>query len=238
MKSKKHENPLQTTMLNEGLLLLDKPKGQTSFSLVAALRRLSKVQKIGHAGTLDPIATGVMVMLIGRSYTRMSNQFLSQEKEYLAELRLGISTDTFDAEGRQVDFSDKVPASSEIETALQQFQGTIMQTPPMFSAKKVQGKKLYNLARKGVTIERAPVQVHLKTELLSYDYPRLVLKITCSKGTYVRALAHDLGALLGCFAHLTELRRTRSGTFCIEQCINWNALTAPGFNVFSALICK
>ncbi len=225
-------------MLTEGLLLLDKPKGQTSFSLVSTLRRLSKIQKIGHAGTLDPIATGVMVMLIGRSYTRLSNQFLSQEKEYLAQLRLGISTDTFDAEGRQLDFSDKVPTQSEIENALEKFQGAIMQTPPMFSAKKVQGKKLYNLARKGVTIERTPVQVHLKTELLAYAYPHLTLKITCSKGTYVRALAHDLGVMLGCFAHLSDLRRTRSGTFSIEQCIGWNELLAPGFNIFSVLVCK
>jgi tRNA pseudouridine55 synthase len=223
-------------MQAEGLLLLDKPKGQTSFSLVSTLRRLCKVQKIGHAGTLDPLATGVMVMLIGRSYTRLSNQFLAQEKEYLAQLRLGISTDTFDAEGRQLDFSDKIPTQQEIENALEKFQGTLMQTPPMFSAKKVQGKKLYNLARKGITIERAPVQVHLKTELLVYDYPHLTLKITCSKGTYVRALAHDLGTLLGCFAHLADLRRTRSGNFSIEQCIDWNTLTTPSFNIASALV--
>lgn len=219
----------------EGLLLLNKPRGQTSFRLVSLLRRVTGVKKIGHAGTLDPFATGVMVLLIGKSFTRLSDQFLTQDKEYAATLHLGIATDSFDCDGQITAESAHIPSLAEVQEVLKTFQGTVMQTPPMFSAKKIQGKKLYELARKGLSVERAPVQITLDTELLSYDYPLLRIRVACSKGTYIRSLADDIGTKLGCGAHLTELTRLRSGPFRLENCIDPQQLLDPSFNILSAL---
>jgi tRNA pseudouridine55 synthase len=213
-----------------GLLPVDKPSGITSFDLVRKLRRLSRIQKIGHAGTLDPFATGVMILLIGKPFTTRSDSFLNQDKEYLALVHLGSATDTYDREGVVTHTSSLIPSLSQIEEALSSFQGTISQVPPMFSAKKVGGKKLYELARKGVVLEREAVQVTLHIELLSYTYPSLQLRIACSKGTYIRSLAHDLGAALGCAAHLSELQRTRSGPYLLSQCVDGKLLDTPGFN--------
>lgn len=215
----------------EGILLIDKAKGRSSFSLIPVLRRMLGVKKIGHAGTLDPFATGVMVLLIGRNYTRLSDQFLCNDKEYEAEVRLGITTDTFDSEGKVTAESGHVPTLEEILSALKQFQGEVDQIPPMFSAKKRQGKKLYELARKGQEVEREAVKITLKSEFLSYNYPYLHLRIACSKGTYIRTIAYDLGLLLGCGAHLTNLRRTKSGNFSLNQCITETDLTSPSFNI-------
>lgn len=205
----------------EGLLLVDKPVGRTSFSLVGALRRVSKIQKIGHAGTLDPFATGVMILLVGKTYTRLSPLFLNQDKEYLATVHLGVSTDSYDCDGVITQEDSTIPSLSELKEALTHFQGTVMQTPPMFSAKKQQGKKLYELARKGIEVDRAPVEVTLTTELLAYEYPRVELKVSCSKGTYIRSIAHDLGKLLGTGAHLSALTRTRSGQFHLADCLDF-----------------
>ncbi len=207
-------------MTNTGVLLVDKPKGKTSFSLVGALRRKTGIQKIGHAGTLDPFATGLMVMLIGKEFTKLSDQYLGQEKEYQCTAHLGITTDTYDCEGITTHTSSHIPSLSAIEDALKLFNGTILQIPPMFSAKKIEGKRLYKLARQGISIERQPVSVTLKTTLTSYNYPFLDLHIVCSKGTYIRSLAYDLGTILGCGAHLHSLRRLRSGSFSITQAIN------------------
>jgi len=209
---------------HEGVLLVDKPKGKTSFSLVAALRRKTGIRKIGHAGTLDPFATGVMVMLIGSTYTRQAGKYLADDKEYWCQVRLGVATDTYDCEGQATRISDLVPTLADIERSLLSFQGTINQVPPMFSAKKIQGKKLYELARKGIEVERKPVAVTLKTTLLNYSYPFLELEVSCSKGTYVRSIAYDLGELLGCGAHLSDLRRLRSGQFHLRDCIDGKAL--------------
>jgi tRNA pseudouridine55 synthase len=208
-----------------GILLLDKPVGQTAFSLVSLLRRLTRERTIGHTGTLDPFATGVMVMLIGKPYTRLSNQFLNQDKDYEATLLLGKTTDTYDCDGKIMSESDAVPSEDQIRAAIGKFQGKLLQTPPMFSAKKVAGKKLYELARRGIEIERQPVEVTLKTTFLIYNYPTLTIHVSCSKGTYIRTLAHDIGQLLGCGAHLTQLRRTRSGPFQIERCTPIHLLT-------------
>lgn len=211
-------------MSNLGILLVNKPKGKTSFHLVGALRRITKIQKIGHCGTLDPLATGVMVMLIGKQYTKLSDQFLGQDKEYRATLKLGKRTDSFDSEGSLLSTSDYIPHLSEVENAILQFQGTFFQTPPMFSAKKVGGKKLYELARKGIAIERKPCQVEAQVELISYEYPTVILHVHCSKGTYIRSLAEDIGNLLTCGAHLSDLMRTRSGSFHLSDCIDGNLL--------------
>lgn len=206
--------------LSEGILPCNKPIGKTSFSLIAALRRKTKIQKIGHAGTLDPFASGVMILLIGRTFTKQADTFLNQDKEYETTVHLGVETTTFDPEGEVVARVDRIPTLAEVEQALSRFQGTIMQLPPMFSAKKIGGKKLYELARKGIEIERTPVPVTLKTELLGYDYPHLHLKISCSKGTYIRSIAHDLGKLLETGAHLSKLTRTRSGLYTLDQCVD------------------
>jgi tRNA pseudouridine55 synthase len=207
-----------TPLSKEGILLLDKPQGKTSFFLVQQLRRLLKVKCIGHAGTLDPFATGVMVMLIGRPYTKLSNQFLKADKEYLATLCLGKKTDSFDIDGQVINESSYIPSIHEITDAVQEFQGEILQLPPMFSAKKVNGQKLYDLARKGQTIEREKKKVVVETKILSYHHPYLEIYVKCSSGTYIRTIADDLGEKLGCFAHLSNLRRTRSGPFSIDNC--------------------
>jgi tRNA pseudouridine55 synthase len=197
----------------EGLLLLNKPAGKTSFAMVSALRRLLKVKTIGHAGTLDPFATGLLLMLIGKKYTQRSNEFLNFDKEYNAQVRLGIETDTYDCTGAQTAYSHESPSLEQLEAALAQFQGQVSQIPPMFSAKKVKGKKLYELARKGIVIERQPVLVQMNIQLLGYSYPHIELKVSCSKGTYIRSLAHDLGKALGCGGHLAALQRTRCGPY-------------------------
>lgn len=229
----KNHPPEQETI--QGILLVNKEKGSTSFNLIRILRKRLAIKKIGHAGTLDPLATGVMVLLIGRNYTRLSDQFLCKDKEYEAEICLGKSTDTFDAEGKLTFTSAHIPQLDEVHNALTLFQGEIEQIPPMFSAKKVQGKKLYELARKGQEVERHPVKVHVQTQFVQYKYPFLCLRIACSKGTYIRSISHDLGKILGCGAHLTNLRRTRSGQFTLEDCINEAELVSPDFNLIARI---
>ncbi|HSX25932.1 MAG TPA: tRNA pseudouridine(55) synthase TruB [Chlamydiales bacterium] len=218
-------------MKNNGILLVDKAAGSTSFHLVSLLRRLTRIEKIGHAGTLDPFATGVMVMLIGREFTRRSDDFLSSDKQYRATLNLGVATDSYDIDGQVTSQNDLIPTQNQVDLAIATFQGQVLQVPPMFSAKKVQGKKLYDLARKGISIERQAVLVQLKTTLLSYVYPHLEIEVSCSKGTYIRSLAHDLGQLLGCGAHLSALTRLRSGTFHLNQCIQQELLKNPEFDI-------
>lgn len=212
--------------LPQGILLVNKPSGLTSFNLVARLRKILGVRKIGHAGTLDPFATGVMIMLIGRNYTKLSDSFLGADKAYRAQLRLGITTDSYDCDGAITAQSEYQPTQEEVEDAIQKFQGEIEQIPPMFSAKKVNGKKLYELARAGKEIERKPVLIKVTTTLLSYNYPYMEIAVNCSKGTYIRSIAHDIGILLGCGAHLTQLQRTRSGSFSLEECVD-GSLLAP-----------
>lgn len=217
----------------EGILPINKEKGRTSFYLVKVLRKRSGISKIGHAGILDFFATGVMIFLLGRAYTRHAQNFLHQDKEYLATVRLGISTDTYDCEGTPTATSSYIPSLSTIETVLTQFQGSVQQIPPMYCAKKVGGQKLYLLAKQGIEIERAPIVIHLKTTLLAYDYPDLRLHVTCSKGTYIRSLAHDIGQKLKTEAHLTELTRTRSGPFELKDCIDAKSVSDPSFNFIS-----
>ena len=214
--------PLMT--INEGILLVNKPAGKTSFSLIGALRKKTGIKKIGHAGTLDPFATGLMIILIGKKFTTQSDTFLNHDKEYEATVHLGIETTTYDPEGAITSQHDRIPSLQELEAALTQFQGTIQQIPPMFSAKKIQGKKLYELARKGIEVERKAATVTVKTELVDYSYPELKLKISCSKGTYIRSIAFDLGRVLGCGAHLKKLTRTRCGPYHLNDSIDGSEL--------------
>lgn len=220
----------------EGILLVNKPKGKTSFYLVKKLRHLTGIKKIGHAGTLDPFATGVMVMLIGRDYTKLSDQFLNDDKEYLATLKLGFTSDSYDCDGHIEFVSDAEPTEEEVSQVIAKFNGTIMQTPPMHSAKKVNGKKLYELARKGIEIERVAVEVHLKTELIEYHYPYVTLRCQCSKGTYIRSLANDIGHCLGTSAYVEELTRLKSGNFYLEDCVDYNTLCLTNFEYEHHLI--
>jgi tRNA pseudouridine55 synthase len=208
-----------------GILLVDKPQEITSFRAVSRLRHVTKERTIGHAGTLDPFASGLLVLLIGRTYTRMSNTFLNCDKAYLATLELGRATDSYDRDGTTTNTSDHIPTLEEVQHALNRFQGKSLQIPPMFSAKKINGKKLYELARAGKEVERAPVEVTMEIELLSYQYPYLELAVTCSKGTYIRSLAHDLAIALGTYGHLRELRRTRSGPFNVQDAIPFDQIT-------------
>ncbi len=221
MSKKREENPPPN---KTGILLVNKPKWKTSFSLIGALRKASHIRTIGHAGTLDPFATGVMILLIGKAYTRLSNQFINKDKEYQATLELGKTTTTFDPEGDVVSTSDLIPSKEELTCALSHFQGTTLQTPPMFSAKKVQGTPLYKLARLGKVIERKAQSVTMHLELIEYTYPHVVLNIYCSKGTYIRSLAHDLGEKLGCGAYLKELVRTACGPYRLEECLDGTTL--------------
>lgn len=235
----KNENPESLTQTNklqaEGILLVNKPSGLTSFSLVRTLRKRLGIKKIGHSGTLDPFATGLMVMLIGRNYTKLSNSFLTQGKEYIAHVFFGASTDTYDCDGHVVSTSEKIPSLEELKKTLNFFQGSIEQIPPMYSAKKQQGKKLYELARKGIEVTREPIVVTLETELIDYAYPLATLRIACSKGTYIRSIAQDLGSRLGCGAHLKALQRVRSGDFLLKDSIDGNLLLSPELDLAAFL---
>lgn len=213
--------------MNEGILLVDKPANMSSFAVVAHARRRLKVKKIGHGGTLDPFATGLLVLLVGRNFTKRADEFLQGDKKYRAVLRLGIATDTFDLEGKELNRSTKVPTRQELEEVLTQFQGTIEQVPPMFSAKKVAGVRLYELARQGKEVERKKCTVQVEISLLGYTYPEVEIEVRCSKGTYIRALAEDIGQSLGTYAHLVALRRLGSGRFSLEDSIDFVSLQNP-----------
>jgi len=219
------------TVNNHGILPVFKEAGSTSFQIVKELRHLTKIQKIGHAGTLDPFASGVMIMLIGSEYTKQSDKFLTANKQYIATVHLGITTDTFDIDGQLVDQNEMIPTHSQVEESIARFQGNTFQIPPMFSAKKINGKKLCDLARKGVYVERAPVPVTMKLQLIAYEYPKIKLIVDCSKGTYIRTLAFDLGKALGTGAHLFELVRTRSGSFQMDECIPQEKIRDPHYDI-------
>ncbi|MDN3508615.1 MAG: tRNA pseudouridine(55) synthase TruB [Candidatus Neptunochlamydia sp.] len=227
---KKSPDVIMSDPKAEGILLVDKEKGRTAFYLVKILRKISGIKKIGHAGILDPFASGVMVMLIGRPYTKISNRFLNNNKEYIATIRLGEATDTFDCDGQITQTSPTIPPLQDIESVVSEFQGTIDQVPPMFSAKKVGGQKLYLLARKGIKVERKPAKVNLETIILDYSYPELKIKVTCSKGTYIRCIANEIGEKLGTFGHLITLQRTQSGTYKLKDCIDAKSLADPSFS--------
>jgi len=203
----------------EGVLLIDKPRGCTSHDVVDRVRRKLKMKKVGHAGTLDPNATGLLIILVGKA-TKVSQYLMSLDKEYEGTMKLGEITNTYDSEGEVMETRD-VPEleAGAIEEAFAGFFGDQYQTPPMFSAKKVDGVPLYKLARKGKEIEREPRFIRIsRLEVEAYEPPLLTFSVACSKGTYIRTLAHDIGEKLGCGAHLDSLRRTISGSFNIQQC--------------------
>lgn len=206
--------------MEDGLLLIDKPGGWTSHDVVAYLRRKLGVKKIGHAGTLDPFATGLLIVGVGREATKRLAEFLKMDKSYEATVRLGARSDTDDRTGTITPTSPPPVEQREetIRQTLGRFVGTIEQVPPAYSAKKVAGKKMYELARRGFVVEQKPVTVTIHSiELLDYQWPLARIRVSVSSGTYIRALARDVGESLGVGGYLEELRRTSIGNFKVEN---------------------
>ena len=201
-----------------GILNVNKPGECTSFSIVAKIRRITGEKRVGHAGTLDPAATGVLPICLGQA-TRITEYLHAFSKQYVADIELGVSTDTFDGQGRVISCKDASSVTpSLLQQALDSFRGTIDQVPPVYSAIKIKGRQAYSLAREGIKISLHPRQVRIeRMELLAFEPPYLKLSILCSKGTYVRSLANDLGEKLGCGAYLKGLTRTAYGPFTIHD---------------------
>jgi len=209
----------------DGILNLDKPKGKTSFGVVALVRRLSGERRVGHAGTLDPDATGVLPICLGQA-TRLVEFLAEATKIYRAEIELGIATDTYDATGKVTQRCDvSVLTKEQVETALSSFIGFIDQIPPMYSAVKQQGIPLYRWARAGIELPRKARRVEIsRLAIVDWQFPLFTVEVECSKGTYIRSLAHDLGQKLGCGAHLKNLVRLKSGPFYISDAVNISKL--------------
>jgi tRNA pseudouridine55 synthase len=211
----------------EGFLLIDKPAGITSHDVVARLRRVTGVARIGHAGTLDPFATGLLIVGVGRGATKLLSGMMGREKTYEATAVLGATTDTQDLTGKMSPADvTALPDEAALRAAMAGFVGPLKQTPPMYSAKKIAGKKLYELARAGEEVERKPAEITVHAlELAAFRPPRFDFTVRCSTGTYVRTLAHDIGAALGVGAYLESLRRTGIGDFRVENAAKLEELT-------------
>ena len=217
----------QTSLIPEGLLLIDKPTGPTSHDIVNSVRRQLQMKRVGHAGTLDPMATGLLIMLIGKA-TKVSQYLMSLDKTYQGTLQLGQTTDSHDRDGKITATRD-VPelTKEEVLAYMKEFVGDQYQIPPMFSAKKIHGVPLYKLARKGKVVEREPRFIRVSSfELMELNLPQISFIIRSSKGTYVRTIAHDLGKKIGCGAHLSNLRRTAIDHFKVDDAVTLHAFTA------------
>jgi len=207
------------------ILNVDKPVGKTSFAVVSYIRKLSKIRKVGHAGSLDPNASGVLLIAVGNA-TKQVQQLMNLDKEYVGTFRFGLVTDTYDCEGTILEEQKDFELSEDaITVELQKFSGTIRQIPPNFSALKYKGEPLYKYARRGDFIEVKPREVHVsKIELEKFNFPEAVIRIICSRGTYIRSIAHDLGRLLGCGAILSALTRERIGDYLLKNALTWEDL--------------
>jgi len=211
----------------EGIILVDKPRDHTSHDVVARLRGKLKMKRIGHAGTLDPMATGLLVILVGKA-TKVSQYLVSLDKEYEGTIELGKVTDTQDAEG-EVMATKPVPVltEDEVQATIKSFLGDQYQLPPMYSAIKIAGQPLYKAARKGEEVVREPRFIRVMSwDLLRFASPQIDFRLRCTKGTYVRTLAHDLGAKIGCGAHLAVLRRTATDKFTVSQALTLDQIQA------------
>lgn len=220
---------------NFGFLIINKPAGPTSHDVVNKVRKITGVRRVGHAGTLDPFASGVLIVAVGREATREISKFVKMDKEYVATLFLGAETDTYDREGKKIN----TPLAkgiggiflSDIEKVLKTFLGKQKQIPPMYSAKKINGQKLYELARKGLEIERQSCDIEIyDISMEDYHPPFLKIRVKCSTGTYIRSLAFDIGKQLGTGAYLEELERTAIGDIEIKQAIKLEELTGDDWN--------
>lgn len=217
-------------MALNGIILVDKPCDWTSHDVVGKLRGILHERRIGHSGTLDPMATGLLVVFVGRA-TRAVEFAEADSKEYIAGLRLGISTDTQDITGNTLKRSNSLPSKAELEQALSAFKGEISQIPPMYSAIKVGGRKLYELARRGESVERKPRRVTIdKLDIIGENESDYVLDVVCSKGTYIRTLCNDIGDTLGCGGCMSSLRRVKAGAFSIEKAHTIDEIQAAADN--------
>lgn len=208
-----------------GVLNINKPLGITSFDVVRQVKRLAREKKVGHGGTLDPEAAGVLPVCIGRA-TKAIDFIMDNHKEYIAELKLGVITDTYDREGKILKEMSVTCSEEQVINAVKKFTGTIDQIPPMYSALKVNGKKLYELARQGIEVERQSRPVTIDNiEVLSMELPIVKIKVNCSKGTYIRSLCYDIGNELGCGAMMWSLTRTATGPFDINNSVDLQDLT-------------
>jgi len=219
MNSSNEDYSLEMQNAISGVLVVDKPIGLTSHDVVQIIRKGTNIRRAGHTGTLDPRASGVLVILVGPA-VRLSEYVSASDKRYQAVVRLGQSTDTYDADGRVVSTSPVNITEDEFANALKQFIGEIEQVPPPYSAVKIKGKKAYEMAREGEEVELLPRKIQVyNLDLLEWAPPDAVIDVYCSSGTYVRSLAHDLGEALGCGAHLVGLRRTKSGRFTLRDAV-------------------
>ena len=207
--------------MTDGILIVNKPKGVTSHDVVDVIRRKFNIKRVGHAGTLDPLATGVLIILLGKA-TALSESFMSEDKEYIATIHIGKKTDTQDSTGKVIE--EKAIDGLDIDSvnkALASFLGETQQIPPMVSAKKYKGKKLYKLARKGITVERKPCNIKIsEIELLDFKLPEITIRVKCSKGTYVRTLCEDIGNRLDYPSHMSALTRSASGRFTLKEALD------------------
>jgi tRNA pseudouridine55 synthase len=209
-----------------GVLNINKSGGMTSHDVVDVVRRLYHVRKVGHTGTLDPRGTGVLPICVGRA-TKIAQFLTSADKEYEMVIQLGVTTDTQDADGKVIDEAEVRVTREGVEAALERFRGEVQQVPPLFSAKRVRGERLYKVARRGEDVPREPVTIRIYAiRLNAFDSPFVGLSVHCSKGTYARTLADDLGKMLGCGAHLYSLVRVRAGRFDLKDALTLNELTA------------
>ncbi|MEY2985802.1 MAG: tRNA pseudouridine synthase [Candidatus Parcubacteria bacterium] len=208
------------------IIPINKPAGITSHTVVNKLRKHYGIKKIGHAGTLDPFATGVLILLVGRKSTKRSQELMQQDKIYRTKLKLGYISDTYDNDGVVEEYNiQKVPTRLEIDQIIASFIGEISQIPPMYSAIKINGKKMYELARKGQTVDIPPRLVNVyNITVLDYTYPYLTMDISCSSGTYIRSIGYDIGMKLGTGAYLEELERRQSGEYNIDNCYSLDNL--------------
>ena len=209
----------------DGVLLVDKGTDMTSHDVVAVARRCLGIKKIGHCGTLDPMATGLLILVVGRA-TKIQDLLMSEDKEYVGTIKLGLTTHTQDAEGDPVE-EKQVPdySDDEIKAVFEEFKGDFYQIPPMVSAIKKDGVPLYKLARQGKTVEREPRLVYVYSNRIDrIELPEIDFTVKCSKGFYVRTYAHDIGQKLGCGAHLKKLRRTKSGRFDLSRTVSFDQL--------------
>lgn len=216
----------------DGVLVVNKPLDMTSHDVVDAVRRRFNLKRIGHAGTLDPMATGVLVILIGKS-TKLSESFMHEDKEYIATIYFGKRTDTQDSTGRVIEEKELNGLDIDsVKKALFSFLGEGPQIPPMMSAKKYRGKRLYELARKGITVKREPCNIKIyEIELLDYKLPEIVIRVKCSKGTYIRTLCEDIGRSLGYPSHMSALTRSASGRFSLEQAVDLDVISEKDIQI-------
>ncbi len=223
---------MKQNLNNHGFILINKPIGPSSHDIVNILRKITNERKIGHAGTLDPLAEGLLIIAIGRQTTKKINEYTLLDKTYIAEIKLGEETNTYDREGKIVKkYNIEKINKKDLKKAIKKFIGQQKQIPPMYSAKKVKGKKLYDLARQDIIIDRESSLIEIKKiKLLKYRWPIAKIKINCSSGTYIRSLAYDLGLELFCGAYLFSLKRSKIGKYKLKNAYNLDKITKDNYH--------